>query len=141
MKNMGKIMKAAHKMAKEIVAKFGDVDYAAQLGLCISYVLENGDGEMEEKKEKEELVIKDVFRGKNLKPVVITNKYVFVVPNSKYVERIIRVTEEFEDEQKDYKEWGLDIPTLDEYLEEVGLLELTTSKAPERYCDYEKKWK
>jgi len=42
MKNMSKVMKKAHKMVKEIVAKFGDVDYAAQLGLCISYLLDGG---------------------------------------------------------------------------------------------------
>lgn len=38
--------KAAHKMTKEMVEKYG-VDYQAQFGLCLSYLLEN--------KEEEEL--------------------------------------------------------------------------------------
>lgn len=36
---MKKILKEAHKLTKEIKAKYPEVDYRTQLGLCISYLL------------------------------------------------------------------------------------------------------
>jgi len=42
---MKNVMKAAHKMAKEIKAEYPNVDYKFQLGLCISY-LSKGENEM-----------------------------------------------------------------------------------------------
>lgn len=41
---MKKIFKEAHKMTREMVEKYG-VDYQAQFGLCLSYLLENKEGE------------------------------------------------------------------------------------------------
>ena len=32
------LMKEAHKMTREIVEKYGDVDYRTQLGLCLSFL-------------------------------------------------------------------------------------------------------
>ena len=46
----GELMRKAHKLTKEIVAEFPNVDYKAQLGICISYLLEE---EIEEVKEEE----------------------------------------------------------------------------------------
>jgi hypothetical protein len=43
---MKNIMKAAHKMAKEIRAEFPEVNYSFQLGLCISYLAKEGENEM-----------------------------------------------------------------------------------------------
>ena len=37
---MKEIMRAAHKMAKEIKTEYSEVDYKTQLGLCIKYLLE-----------------------------------------------------------------------------------------------------
>ncbi|HHD2753310.1 TPA: hypothetical protein ACOTG0_002119 [Clostridium perfringens] len=49
MKDMSLVMKEAHKMAKEIKAEFPEVDYKTQLGLCMSYLLnEKGESEMVE---------------------------------------------------------------------------------------------
>ena len=39
MKNMGKIMKEAHRLTREIKGEFPEVDYKTQLGICISYLL------------------------------------------------------------------------------------------------------
>lgn len=53
---MKKIFIEAHKMTKEMVEKYG-VDYQAQLGLCISYLLENEEEEgMKELKGSEKQV-------------------------------------------------------------------------------------
>lgn len=38
--NMAKIMKEAHRMTKELKAKYPEIDYNFQLGLCISYLIE-----------------------------------------------------------------------------------------------------
>jgi hypothetical protein len=46
---MKNIMKAAHKMTREIIEKYNDVDYKTQLGLCMSYLLENKEEEKVEK--------------------------------------------------------------------------------------------
>ena len=44
MKNMGKIMKEAHKLTREIKGEFPEVDYKTQLGICISYLLNEREG-------------------------------------------------------------------------------------------------
>lgn len=45
------LMKKAHEMTREIVEKYGDVDYQAQLGLCLSFLAqEKGGNKMEVKK-------------------------------------------------------------------------------------------
>lgn len=53
----GNIMSAAHKMTREIINKYGDVDYKAQLGLCLSFLSqEKGGKEMVELKGSEKQV-------------------------------------------------------------------------------------
>lgn len=53
----GNIMSAAHKMTKEIINKYGDVDYRTQLGLCLSFLSqEKGGKEMIELKGSEKQV-------------------------------------------------------------------------------------
>ena len=53
----GNIMSAAHKMTKEIINKYGDVDYRTQLGLCLSFLSqEKGGKEMVELKGSEKQV-------------------------------------------------------------------------------------
>lgn len=59
---MKKIMKEAHKLTKEMKAKYPEVDYQTQLGLFISYLLE------EEKNIKIELKVKQWFIDKNFTP-------------------------------------------------------------------------
>ena len=56
---MKNVMKAAHKLAKEIKSEFPNVDYSAQLGICISYLSQNkGDVvEMVELKGTEKQVV------------------------------------------------------------------------------------
>ena len=46
------LMKEAHKMTKEIVEKYGDVDYRTQLGLCLSFLSQEQEGEQEMKELK-----------------------------------------------------------------------------------------
>lgn len=36
------LMEEAHKMTREIVEKYGDVDYRTQLSLCLSFLAEGG---------------------------------------------------------------------------------------------------
>ena len=49
-------MKEAHKMTREIVNKYGDVDYKTQLGLCLSFLSQEGGKEMVELKGTEKEV-------------------------------------------------------------------------------------
>lgn len=50
------LMKEAHKMTREIVNKYGDVDYKTQLGLCLSFLSQEGGKEMVELKGTEKQV-------------------------------------------------------------------------------------
>ena len=51
------LMKEAHKMTREIVNKYGDVDYRTQLGLCLSFLSQEKEGnEMVELKGTEKQV-------------------------------------------------------------------------------------
>ena len=50
------LMKEAHKMTREIVNKYGDVDYMTQLGLCLSFLSQEGGKEMIELKGTEKQV-------------------------------------------------------------------------------------
>ena len=50
------LMKEAHKMTREIVNKYGDVDYMTQLGLCLSFLSQEGGKEMVELKGTEKQV-------------------------------------------------------------------------------------
>ena len=51
------LMKEAHKMTREIMNQYGDVDYKAQLGLCLSFLSQEKEGnEMVELKGTEKQV-------------------------------------------------------------------------------------
>ena len=50
------LMKEAHKMTREIVNKYGDVNYMTQLGLCLSFLSQEGGKEMVELKGTEKQV-------------------------------------------------------------------------------------
>ena len=50
------LMKEAHKMTRELVNKYGDVDYMTQLGLCLSFLSQEGGKEMVELKGTEKQV-------------------------------------------------------------------------------------
>ena len=50
------LMKEAHKMTKQIVNKYGDVNYMTQLGLCLSFLSQEGGKEMVELKGTEKQV-------------------------------------------------------------------------------------
>ena len=51
------IMREAHKLTREIINKYGDVDYRTQLGLCLSFLSqEKGGKEMVELKGSEKQV-------------------------------------------------------------------------------------
>lgn len=52
---MKNIMKKAHQMTREIVSKYGDVDYKVQFGLCLAYLLE--------KREEEQMQVKEFEKG------------------------------------------------------------------------------
>lgn len=49
------LMKKAHEMTRGMVEKYGDVDYRTQLGLCLSFLAQEGEQEMkiEGKSEKQ----------------------------------------------------------------------------------------
>ena len=50
------LMKEAHKLTKQIVSEYGDVDYRTQLGLCLSFLSQEGGKEMVELKGTEKQV-------------------------------------------------------------------------------------
>ena len=50
------LMKEAHNMTREIVNKYGDVAYMTQLGLCLSFLSQEGGKEMVELKGTEKQV-------------------------------------------------------------------------------------
>ena len=50
------LMKEAHKLTKQIVSEYGDVDYKTQLGLCLSFLSQEGSKEMVELKGTEKQV-------------------------------------------------------------------------------------
>ena len=50
------LMKEAHKLTKQIVSEYGDVDYITQLGLCLSFLSQEGGKEMVELKGTEKQV-------------------------------------------------------------------------------------
>lgn len=50
------LMKEAHKMTREIVNKYGDVDYMTQLSLCLSFLSQEGGEEMVELKGSEKQI-------------------------------------------------------------------------------------
>ena len=50
------LMKEAHKITKQIVSEYGDVDYITQLGLCLSFLSQEGGKEMVELKGTEKQV-------------------------------------------------------------------------------------
>lgn len=55
---MKELMRTAHKMTKGIKAEFPSVDYKAQLGICMSYLIEErkGDSKMKELKGTEKQI-------------------------------------------------------------------------------------
>ena len=63
------LMREAHKMTREIINKYGDVDYRTQLGLCLSFLSqEKGGKEMVELKGSEKQVKwADDLRGRFIK--------------------------------------------------------------------------
>ena len=50
------IMREAHKLTKQIVSEYGDVDYKTQLGLCLSFLSQEGGKEMVELKGTEKQI-------------------------------------------------------------------------------------
>ena len=51
------LMKKAHQMTKEIVEKYGDVDYKTQLGLCLSFLSQE-----DKEEEKEDMTVEEVVK-------------------------------------------------------------------------------
>ena len=62
------IMREAHKLTKQIVSEYGDVDYKTQLGLCLSFLSQERGKEMVELKGTEKQVKwADDLRGRFVK--------------------------------------------------------------------------
>lgn len=67
------IMKKAHQMTREIKAEFPEVNYQIQLGLCISYLLEEK-GEVEVKvEEKLENLGYKIWKKNDMKRIYIND--------------------------------------------------------------------
>lgn len=71
------LMKKAHEMTREIVEKYGDVDYRTQLGLCLSFLAQNGGKEMLLKESYKAIAVNsgldmDVFVKESCEKVEIT---------------------------------------------------------------------
>lgn len=52
------LMKEAHKMTKEIKEQYPEVDYQAQLGLCLSFLAQKGEEEVKKIEGKSEKQIR-----------------------------------------------------------------------------------
>lgn len=52
------LMKEAHKMTKEIKEQYPEVDYQAQLGLCLSFLAQEGEEEVKKIEGKSEKQVK-----------------------------------------------------------------------------------
>ena len=50
------LMREAHKLTKQIVSEYGEVDYRTQLGLCLSFLSQEGGKEMVELKGTEKQI-------------------------------------------------------------------------------------
>lgn len=98
MKDMSLIMKEAHRLTKEIKNEFPEVDYKFQLGICMSYLLnEKGEKEMVElegtekqvkwaldiRKEILEIATKNNFK-RTLEVIKKEEKAVFFIDNFKF---------------------------------------------------------
>lgn len=71
------IMKEAHRLTKEIKKEFKEVDYKAQLGICISYLSKKGEIKMESAIEKLENIIEQIVtaRGFFEETMITRNKW------------------------------------------------------------------
>lgn len=69
---MKELMRKAHKMAKEIKAEYPEVNYKTQLGLCMSYLLNNKEGNMD---RANELVKELNITEEEAKELVIVEKH------------------------------------------------------------------
>lgn len=99
------LMREAHKMTREIINKYGDVDYRTQLGLCLSFLSqEKGGKEMVELKGSE----KQVKWAEDLR-----GRFVKYLDYIKYLTSEIEISESLQDDIED------DFDSLEEAFEVV----------------------
>lgn len=131
---MKNLFKEAHKMTREIANKY-DVDYQAQFGLCLSYLLQKGDVEgMKELKgtEKQVKYANDIKRKMNdfLKEVELTLKIAKLkkpekqIPkNQKAISEVRTMLESYEDAGQlisDHKDFLNVTTSKSRYLKEIS---------------------
>jgi hypothetical protein len=60
------LMKEAHKLTKEIKEQYPEVDYQAQLGLCLSFLAQEGEQEMKLQGTEKQIKYAESLRGKEI---------------------------------------------------------------------------
>lgn len=96
---MKNVMKAAHKLTKEIKAEFPEVDYSAQLGICISYLAKEGEKTMVELKGSE----KQIIWAEKIREILIESVNEKSVPNIYHIFTKTEKGQEFIEELKKSK--------------------------------------
>lgn len=76
------LMVEAHRMTREIKKEYSDVDYQVQLGLCISYL-------MEEEKNNREITLKEYFKDMEDNP----NYYGYIFYNNNIITKNGRLSD------------------------------------------------
>ena len=60
------LMKEAHKLTKEIKEQYPEVDYQVQLGLCLSFLAQEGEQEMKLQGTEKQIKYAESLRGKEI---------------------------------------------------------------------------
>ncbi|WP_142415381.1 hypothetical protein [Hathewaya massiliensis] len=94
MKLTSEVIKKAHVLTKEIKTQYPEVDYKAQLGICLSFLLSEKEGVKEVKKERQEgeqlvvALLKSKREGAVSENTIFGRKYYIVLTEENYKEVI-----------------------------------------------------
>lgn len=77
------IMKEAHKLTKQIIKEYGDVDYKVQLGLCISYLLEEQNNNIIAVNDTEKPTTKNTIVNKSFEVNSLVNTFEVLVDDTR----------------------------------------------------------
>ena len=74
---MKNLFTAAHKMTKEMVNKYGDIDYSAQFILCLNYLIELNSNKGVTRDEMINELLKKDIPNTRINVIVINDKFYF----------------------------------------------------------------
>ena len=116
------IFKKTHKMTKEIVEKYNDVDYKTQFNLCLEYVLETfKDEKIEKLIEEVDYLVNDISRcSKNVIEGELHGYTVYFTINKNKI-KFTALVEDYLNDLCGYYEYEQEFPVdyLQEYLNRI----------------------